>query len=92
MCELAVGSLSLLLQAHEILTRLSWPHQLLGLVWPLWKEFGWDLFKSLGADQAQRTRYRWVQVLITLLKFCWFFGVGFTMQVGPFSLKQHLLP
>lgn len=60
------------------------PHpQLIGLSWPLWQEFGWEVFKTLGGDQKQRRRYRSLQVLIALLKFSWFFLVGFTMQVRP---------
>jgi hypothetical protein len=56
----------------------------------LYREFGWEIFKSLGGDPRQKSRYRWQQILITLLKLDWFFFVGFTVQVrsNPVSLTS----
>ncbi|KAL7413714.1 hypothetical protein BDY24DRAFT_49506 [Mrakia frigida] len=53
------------------------------LVWfarALWEDFGWDVFRSLGADLKLKNMYQKLQVLITLLKFDIFFLFGFCGQ------------
>ncbi|BGP13931.1 hypothetical protein JCM10213_002575 [Rhodosporidiobolus nylandii] len=51
-----------------------------GMLWPLYHEFGWDVFKRIGADIAIRRYYVKYQVFVCLLKFDAFFFVGFAVQ------------
>lgn len=41
----------------------------LACLWPIWREFGWQIFKTLGADRRVKKSYAWFQVLICVLKF-----------------------
>jgi len=41
----------------------------LACLWPIWREFGWQIFKTLGADRRVKRSYAWFQVLICVLKF-----------------------
>lgn len=50
----------------------------------LYKVFGWNVFKQLGADIGVKNRLKFYQVLLTLLKFDIFFFTGFTMQFFVF--------
>ncbi|GAA6052738.1 hypothetical protein JCM3770_003529 [Rhodotorula araucariae] len=51
-----------------------------GMLWPLYHEFGWNVFKRIGADIALRRMYLRYQVFVCLLKFDAFFLVGFSVQ------------
>ncbi|BGP46099.1 hypothetical protein JCM10450v2_001939 [Rhodotorula kratochvilovae] len=51
-----------------------------GMLWPLYHEFGWNVFKRIGADIAIRRMYLRYQVFVCLLKFDAFFLVGFSVQ------------
>ncbi|GAA5877382.1 hypothetical protein JCM3774_003581 [Rhodotorula dairenensis] len=51
-----------------------------GMLWPLFKEFGWDSFRKIGADLQLRRMYMRYQVMVCLLKFDAFFLVGFSIQ------------
>lgn len=48
------------------------------LTFKLWKEFGWVIYQKIGADLRVRRMFFWYQLFIVLLKFTFFFGVGFT--------------
>ncbi|EPQ31966.1 uncharacterized protein PFL1_00165 [Pseudozyma flocculosa PF-1] len=45
----------------------------------LWTEFGWIIYQKIGADLRIRSMFMWYQTFIVLLKFTFFFGVGFTI-------------
>ncbi|PWZ03046.1 hypothetical protein BCV70DRAFT_143731, partial [Testicularia cyperi] len=45
----------------------------------LWKEFGWVIYQKIGADLRIRNMFLLYQLFIVFLKFCFFFGVGFTV-------------
>ncbi|KAN0066340.1 hypothetical protein ACQY0O_000434 [Thecaphora frezii] len=45
----------------------------------LWTEFGWIVYQKIGADLRIRSMFMWYQTFIVLLKFTFFFGVGFTI-------------
>ncbi|PWO00593.1 hypothetical protein FA09DRAFT_304815 [Tilletiopsis washingtonensis] len=49
------------------------------LTYKLWGEYGWSVYKALGASIEQRRRFLVYQVFQVLLKYDFFFGVGFTM-------------
>jgi len=52
----------------------------IGLGYQIWKEFGWKVYKFLGADRNIRKLYGQYQVFQCLLKFDIFFWVGFSVQ------------
>jgi hypothetical protein len=54
------------------------------LAWFIWKEFGWRIYRFLGADLRIRRYYRQYQIFECILCFTFFFIVGFGVQVGAF--------
>ncbi|KAJ9158518.1 Acyl-CoA N-acyltransferase [Coniochaeta hoffmannii] len=48
--------------------------------WQLYKEFAWDILKQIGADYRMKKRFLHYQIYIALLKFDFFFFLGFTVQ------------
>ncbi|CAG8567292.1 5078_t:CDS:10 [Paraglomus occultum] len=51
------------------------------LAYKLYQEFGWSIYKKIGADMAMRDRYKMYQIFIMLLKFDLFFFVGLSAQI-----------
>ncbi|KAK3393805.1 hypothetical protein B0H63DRAFT_28815 [Podospora didyma] len=46
----------------------------------LYCEFAWDILKHIGADYRMKKRFLHYQIFIALLKFDFFFFLGFTVQ------------
>jgi hypothetical protein len=46
----------------------------------LYREFAWDILKQIGADYRMKKRFLHYQIYIALLKFDFFFFLGFTVQ------------
>lgn len=54
---------------------------LMGVVaWKLYDEFAWTIYKHISADLRMKRRYLAFQIYIALLKFDFFFFLGFTVQ------------
>jgi hypothetical protein len=54
---------------------------LMGFIsWKLYQEFAWDILKHIGADYRMKKRFLHYQIYIALLKFDFFFFLGFTIQ------------
>ncbi|KAK7743498.1 hypothetical protein SLS53_004032 [Cytospora paraplurivora] len=50
------------------------------VAWKLYQVFAWDILKQIGADYRMKKRFLDFQVYIALLKFDFFFFLGFTVQ------------
>jgi len=53
---------------------------LAGITWKLYDEFAWTIYKHISADLRLKRRYLTYQIYIALLKFDFFFFLGFTVQ------------
>lgn len=51
------------------------------LAWQVWREFGWKVYKFLGADIAVKRMFAHYQIFLCLVKFDLFFWVGFSVQL-----------
>ncbi|KAL2136521.1 hypothetical protein VTI74DRAFT_3346 [Chaetomium olivicolor] len=50
------------------------------IAYQLYREFAWDILKQIGADYRMKKRFLHYQIYIALLKFDFFFFLGFTVQ------------
>ncbi|KAI8880857.1 hypothetical protein K501DRAFT_224053 [Backusella circina FSU 941] len=46
----------------------------------LYQEFGWKIYKKIGADPEVRNMYRYYQIFLTILKIDFFFFLGYSIQ------------
>jgi len=51
-----------------------------GIAWKLYDEFAWTIYKHISADLRMKRRFLTYQIYIALLKFDFFFFLGFTVQ------------
>jgi hypothetical protein len=51
-----------------------------GIAWKLYDEFAWTIYKHISADLRMKRRFLTFQIYIALLKFDFFFFLGFTVQ------------
>ena len=52
----------------------------IGLGYKIYTEFGWKVYKYLGADRRIKTMYAHYQIFLCLVKFDLFFWVSFSIQ------------
>ncbi|KAM0788015.1 hypothetical protein ACM66B_006214 [Microbotryomycetes sp. NB124-2] len=63
----------------------------IGTFWFIWRDFGWQIFKEIGADRSIKRAYAWYHVFLTALKFDWFFLLSFSLQLVLLVLRQSAL-
>ncbi|TDL28843.1 hypothetical protein BD410DRAFT_818288 [Rickenella mellea] len=51
------------------------------LGWKIWSEFGWKVYKLLGADRRVKRMFAHYQIFVCLIKFDVFFFIGFSVQL-----------
>ncbi|KAG0151596.1 hypothetical protein CROQUDRAFT_651011 [Cronartium quercuum f. sp. fusiforme G11] len=51
------------------------------LLWYLFREFGWQVYKQIGADRRLKRMFFMYQIFICVLKFDYFFFFAFTLQL-----------
>ncbi|KAG0204493.1 hypothetical protein BGX28_003587 [Mortierella sp. GBA30] len=59
------------------------------IAYKLYKEFGWSIYKKIGADLAMRDMYKVYQIFIMILKFDMFFQLGFSAQFLSVVVLQY---
>lgn len=58
------------------------------LAYRIWRDFGWQVFKLLGADRRIRRIYAQFQILQCLMRFDLFFWMGFSIQLVALVLQK----
>ncbi|KAN0063059.1 hypothetical protein ACQY0O_004222 [Thecaphora frezii] len=51
------------------------------LGWRMWKEFGWQIYKKIGADRGLKRAYLHYEIFLALLKFDFFIFIAFCIQL-----------
>lgn len=57
------------------------------LAFKLYLEFGWKIYKKIGADPRKRNMYRSYQILIMFLKFALYFFLAYAIQFAVLVLR-----
>ncbi|KAI0286773.1 hypothetical protein BGY98DRAFT_1104894 [Russula aff. rugulosa BPL654] len=63
----------------------------IALAWTIYNEFGWKVYKFLGADRQIKKMFAAYQIFQCLIKFDVFFWVGFCVQIAWLVLDNHSL-
>jgi len=61
----------------------------IALAWTIYNEFGWKVYKFLGADRQIKKMFAVYQIYQCLVKFDVFFWVGFCVQFTFLVLDSH---
>ncbi|KAG0023041.1 hypothetical protein BGZ81_008275 [Podila clonocystis] len=59
------------------------------LAYQLFQEFGWKIYKKIGADPSMKKMYRAYQIYLVLIKIDLFFFVGFSIQFIFLTLAKQ---
>ncbi|KDN48223.1 hypothetical protein K437DRAFT_222822 [Tilletiaria anomala UBC 951] len=55
---------------------------------PLWKEYGWRIYKQIGADRGLKRRYLHYQIYVALLKYDFFVFCAYCLQLILIVLQR----
>lgn len=61
------------------------------LAWTIYNEFGWKVYKFLGANRQIKKMFAVYQIFQCLIKFDVFFWVGYSVQFAILVLDSHSL-
>ncbi|KAH8120555.1 hypothetical protein DFH11DRAFT_1757862 [Phellopilus nigrolimitatus] len=61
----------------------------IALGWKIWREFGWKVYKRLGADRKVKRMYAQYQIFVGVMKFDVFFFIGFSVQLIWLVLQRE---
>lgn len=81
--SISINTLTII--SHVILGVAEIAYVALG--WQIWKEFGWKVYKFLGADRQIKRIFFHYQIFLSLLRFDFYFCVGFSAQLVYFILQ-----
>jgi hypothetical protein len=84
--QIAQGSLSGYLIAIPVVCALFGVIYIMLSV-KLYKEFGWKMFKKIGADPVMKVMFRDYQILLLITKFDVFFVLAFGIQFLVLVIK-----
>lgn len=59
------------------------------LAYFLWKEFGWQIYKTIGADRRLKRAHMHFQIFVCLLKFDFFTFIAFCVQLVLVVLNRE---
>ncbi|KAF8985969.1 hypothetical protein BGZ46_000055 [Entomortierella lignicola] len=59
------------------------------LAYQLFQEFGWKIYKKIGADPNMKRMYRAYQIYLVLIKVDLFFFIGFSIQFVYLTLTRR---
>ncbi|KAI9297928.1 hypothetical protein K502DRAFT_346570 [Neoconidiobolus thromboides FSU 785] len=54
----------------------------IALTWEIYREYGWKIYKKLGADEAIHKMYKHYQILIVLMEMELFLSLAVAVQLG----------
>lgn len=60
----------------------------IALGWQIWREFGWKVYKQLGADRQIKRMYARYQIFVGIMKFDVFFFIAFSVQILGLILQS----
>lgn len=61
----------------------------IALGWQIWREFGWKVYKQLGADRQIKRMYAHYQIFVGIMKFDVFFFIAFSVQILGLILQKN---
>jgi hypothetical protein len=82
--KISVKTLNIIAQVIIGLSEVAF----IALGWQIYKEFGWKVYKFLGADLRIKRIYAQYQIYLSLLRFDFFFCIGFTGQLIAFAIGK----
>ena len=60
----------------------------IALGWKIWQEFGWKVYKRLGANRQVKRMFAQYQIFVCIMKFDVFFFIGFSSQLVFLVLNE----
>lgn len=82
--NISVGTLTIISNVVLALSEIAF----IAIGWQIWKEFGWKVYKFLGADRQIKRIFAHYQIYLSLLRFDMFFCIGFSAQLIAFLLTN----
>ncbi|ORY58371.1 hypothetical protein BCR35DRAFT_203909 [Leucosporidium creatinivorum] len=85
---LETGTLRILVWLIPVMISLT-EATYIGTFYWVYRDFGWQVFKKIGADRSIKRIYAMYQVFLCILKFDVFFFIAFSLQLVLLVLQQN---